>query len=184
MGTVLRWIRLRTTWVDIIVLITMLAPTLMQNWGFLRILRLWSVVQRERFWNIIGGGKWDDTYVEELTKAAVNLVVFVFLAAGFAQVWFLGDHPKLHNFLDALYFVVTSLTTTGYGDITIDTAGGRVFSIVLMVAGISLFFGLAQKVFSPRRKIVPCSECGESRHELDASHCRMCGHLLRGGKRE
>lgn len=178
MGTVRRWIGRPTTWVDIVVLATMLAPAALYNWGFLRVLRLWTIVQRERFWNLLGGGRWDDTYVEDVTKAAVNLVVFVFLAAGFAQVAFLGDHPKLNNFVDALYFVVASLTTTGYGDITIDSVGGRLFSIALMIAGISLFFSLAQKVFAPRMRFISCPSCGLDRHEPDAKHCRACGAAL------
>jgi voltage-gated potassium channel len=178
MGTLRRWLGRPNSWVDIVVLLTLLFPAALYNWGFLRVLRLWTIVQRERFWNLLGGGRWDDTYVEDITKAATNLVVFVFLAAGFAQVAFLGDHPKLNNFVDALYFVVTSLTTTGYGDITIDTAAGRLFSIALMIAGISLFFGLAQKVFAPRMRFIACPSCGLDRHEPNAKHCRNCGAAL------
>lgn len=178
LGSMRRWLRYPTTWVDLVVLGTLLAPTLLPNWGFLRILRLWTLVHRERFWNVIGGGRWDDTRAEDLTKAIVTLVVFVFMAAGAAQALFLGDHPELRNFVDATYFVVTSLTTTGYGDITFDSAGGRIFSIVLMIAGISLFFSVAQKAIAPSQKIVPCPACGLDRHEPDARHCRACGAQL------
>jgi voltage-gated potassium channel len=177
LGSLRRWLKYPTTWVDLIVLSTLLVP-IMHNWGFLRILRLWTTVHRERFWNVVGGGRWDDTYVEDLTKAIVNLVVFVFIAAGLAQAFFLAQHPKLNNFLDAVYFVVTALTTTGFGDITIDTAAGRLFSIVLMISGITLFFGIAQKAFTPRRKIMVCDSCGIDRHEIDASFCRGCGTRL------
>jgi voltage-gated potassium channel len=178
LGSVKRWVKYPTTWVDLVVLATLLLPTLLHNWGFLRILRLWTLVHRERFWNVLGGGRWDDTYVEDLTKAVVNMVVFVFLAAGLAQVLFLGQHPKLNNFLDAIYFVVTALTTTGFGDITIDTATGRLFSIVLMIAGITLFFGIAQKAFSPQEKAVLCTSCGQDRHPPDARFCKACGAAL------
>lgn len=159
-------------------LATLLFPTVLHNWGFLRILRLWTLVHRERFWNVLARGKWDDTYVEELTKAVVTLFVFVFIAAGVTQAFFLGQHPKLNNFVDAIYFVVTSLTTTGYGDITIDTALGRLFSVALMIAGISLFFSVAQKVFAPQQRILRCESCGLDRHDLDARHCKSCGEFL------
>jgi len=177
-GTLRRWLKFPTTWVDLVVLATLLLPTVLHNWGFLRILRLWTVVHSERFWNVLARGKWDDTYVEDLARAIVTMFVFIFLAAGITQALFLGDHPKLNNFVDAIYYVVTSLTTTGYGDITIDTAAGRLFSVVLMIAGISLFFTIAQKVFAPQRKIVRCSGCGTDRHELDARFCRSCGGAL------
>lgn len=167
-----------TTWIDFVVLATLALPHIFANWGFLRILRLWSLVRSERFWNVLARGRWDDTYVEDLTRAITTLVVFVFLAAGVTQALFIGQHPKLNNFLDATYFVVTSLTTTGYGDITLDSAAGRLFSVGLMIAGISLFFSIAQKAFAPQRMIVKCGQCGVDRHELDARHCRGCGAAL------
>lgn len=178
LGTPRRWLKYPTTWIDLVVLATLLLPAVLHNWGFLRILRLWTLVRSERFWNVLARGRWDDTYVEELTKAITTLVVFVFLAAGVTQAFFLGEHPKLNNFADAIYFVVTSLTTTGYGDITLDTAGGRLFMVGLMIAGISLFFSIAQKAFAPEKKIVRCIDCGTDRHDLDARHCKVCGTVL------
>ncbi len=178
LGTLRRWIKYPTTWVDLIVLATLALPTLFSNWGFLRILRLWTLVQSERFWNVLARGKWDDTYVEDLSKAITTLVVFVFIAAGLAQALFLGQHPRLNDFVDAAYFVVTSLTTTGYGDIVIDTTLGRVFSIALMIAGISLFFSIAQKVFAPQQKIQRCVQCEKDRHGVNANYCANCGAAL------
>lgn len=183
-GTLRRWVRYPTTWIDLVVLATLLFPAVLYNWGFLRILRLWTLVQSERFWNVLARGRYDDTHVEDLTKAIITMVVFVFLAAGLTQVLFLGQHPKLNNFVDAIYFVVTSLTTTGYGDITIDSAAGRLFSVGLMIAGISLFFSIAQKAFAPQQKIASCSACGIDRHDLDARFCKGCGGALRTPLRE
>jgi voltage-gated potassium channel len=178
-GTFRRWLKFPTTWVDLIVLATLALPTILHNWGFLRILRLWTLMHSERFWNVLWRGRWDDTYVEDLTKAIATLVVFVFLAAGATQALFLGQHPELNDFLDAVYFVVTSLSTTGYGDITLDSPLGRLFSIALMISGISLFFSVAQKVFAPQTKIVRCAGCGLDRHDRDAKHCKTCGLELR-----
>jgi voltage-gated potassium channel len=180
LGTVGRWLKYPITWVDLFILATLLFPAFLANWGFLRILRLWAVVQSERFWNVLARGRFDDTHVEDLTKAIVTLVTFVFLAAGATQALFIGQHPNLNNFVDAIYFVVASLTTTGYGDITIDTALGRIFSVALMLTGISLFFSIAQKVFAPPQKITACSACGLDRHDPDAKFCKACGDELTG----
>lgn len=177
-GTLQRWLKYPTTWIDLVVLATLLLPAVLHNWGFLRVLRLWTLVHSERFWNVLARGRYDDTHVEDLAKAITTLFVFIFMAAGFALAVFGGQHPKLNNFIDAMYFVVTSLTTTGYGDITIDTAAGRLFSIVLMITGISLFFSIAQKAFSPNRRIAECAACGVDRHEPDARFCRGCGEEL------
>jgi voltage-gated potassium channel len=178
LGTFRRWLKFPITWVDLFILATLLVPTFLANWGFLRILRLWAIVQSERFWNVLARGKFDDTHTEDLTKAIVTLVTFVFLAAGATQALFLHDHPGLNNFVDAIYFVVTSLTTTGYGDITFGTALGRIFTVVLMIAGISLFFSIAQKLVAPPQKIVACSACGLDRHDPDARFCKLCGDRL------
>ncbi len=177
-GTLRRWLKFPTTWIDLVVLATLLFPAVLHNWGFLRILRLWTLVNSERFWNVLARGRFDETYVEDLSKAIVTLFVFIFMAAGFTQAFFLGAHPGLNNFVDAMYFVVTSLTTTGYGDITLATASGRMFTIILMITGISLFFSVAQKAFAPHRRIAECSECGIDRHEPDARFCRGCGEEL------
>lgn len=174
-GSLKRWLKFPSTWLDLIVLATLLFPTVLHNWGFLRVLRLWTLVRSERFWNVLARGRFDDTYVEDLTKAVVTMAVFVFLAAGAAQALFLNDHPKLNNFIDAVYFVVTSLTTTGYGDITIDSAAGRVFSIVMMLAGISLFFSIAQKAFAPQQRVLRCEGCALDRHAVNARYCCNCG---------
>jgi voltage-gated potassium channel len=177
-GSMRRWLKYPITWIDLVVLATLLFPALLHNWGFLRILRLWSLVQSERFWNVLARGRYDDTRVEDISKAVTNLVVFIFMAAGATQALFLHDHPELNNFVDALYFVVSSLTTTGYGDIALDTAGGRLFSIGLMLAGVSLFFSIAQKVVASPKKIIRCHTCGLDRHDLDARYCKSCGVSL------
>ena len=178
LGSLKRWFKYPSTWADIIVVITMATPFLASNWGFVRLLRLWSIVHRERFWNVLGGGKWDDTYVEDLTQAITTLFVFVFMAAGAAQALFLRAHPEFNNFVDAIYFVVATLTTTGYGDIVLSSTLGRLFSIVLMIMGISLFVSVVQKAVTKPQKIVRCKECGLDRHDRDARHCKDCGAEL------
>ncbi len=82
LGSFRRWLKYPITWVDLIVLATLAFPGVLCNWGFLRILRLWALVQSERFWNVLARGRFDDTHVEDLTKAIVTLVTFIFLAAG------------------------------------------------------------------------------------------------------
>jgi voltage-gated potassium channel len=172
-----RLIRYPEVWADVIVIATLILP-FMSNWAFLRILRLWALVRRERFWDTLGGGRWDDTYIEDVTRACSNLVVLIFVSAGIAQAMFAEDHPQLNHFVDALYFAVTTLTTTGFGDITFTSVEGRLFSILLMLTGIMVFVRLAQAVVQPHRRALKCTGCGLDRHEADAKHCRRCGTKL------
>ncbi|MGZ3787865.1 MAG: potassium channel family protein [Bacteriovorax sp.] len=48
-------------------------------------------------------------------------------------------NPKVHSFIDALWWGFATATTTGYGDITPVTTQGKILSILLMLAGLALF---------------------------------------------
>jgi voltage-gated potassium channel len=48
-----------------------------------------------------------------------------------------------------------------------------------MVVGVALFLRLVQTIFRPSKVKYECPDCGLSRHELDAIHCKHCGRKLR-----
>lgn len=50
-----------------------------------------------------------------------------------------STNPKIHNFMDAIWWGFATATTTGYGDITPVTVQGKILSIVLMLTGMALF---------------------------------------------
>ena len=87
-------------------------------------------------------------------------------------------NPEIRNFVDALYFTVTSLTTTGYGDVLLVGTGGRLLSVVIMIAGISFFLRLVQAIFRSGKVRYRCPRCGLLRHDHDAVHCKACGEIL------
>lgn len=164
-------------WVDLFILVTLLFPEQLANFGFLRVLRLWTLVESEFFWRTVGR-RYDGTRVEEVTKAAIGLLTFVFVITGFVYSTFMGRHDGIDGWVDALYFTITSLTTTGYGDITLPGVWGRLLSIFVMLVGVSLFIRLMQLLVRPHKVIFPCPECGLRRHDPDAVHCKACGKTL------
>ncbi|UTP37859.1 ion channel [Phenylobacterium sp. LH3H17] len=172
-----KWLRSPSTLLDIFVLITLLFPLWLFNLAFLRVLRLWTLVHSEFFWETVGR-RYDDTRWEDVTRAAVTLVTFVFVMTGFVYTSFARIHPGIDGYVDALYFTVATLTTTGFGDITLPGTWGRVISIVTMLTGITLFVRLAQALFRPYKVRFPCPACGLQRHDIDAVHCKACGELL------
>jgi voltage-gated potassium channel len=87
-------------------------------------------------------------------------------------------NPAIGNYLDALYFTVATLTTTGFGDITLTGTSGRLLAIVMMIVGVSLFVRMVQVLFRPRRMHIRCSSCGLPEHDSDAIHCKRCGARL------
>jgi voltage-gated potassium channel len=170
------WLKRPETWLDLFVLGTLLFPQSLVNLGFLRVMRLWTLFNSEFFWRTVGR-RYDDTRVEEVTKAVAALVTFVFVMTGFVY-GFVGRTQGMHGYVDALYFTVASLTTTGYGDVVLPGPWGRLLSIVTMLAGITLFIRLAQPLFRPRVMRRACQNCGLQRHETDARHCKACGTVL------
>lgn len=174
-GDLKSWLKRPITWVDLFVLATLLFPAWLFNLGFLRVLRLWTLIDSEFFWRTIGR-RYDDTRVEDAAKALAALVTFVFVATGFVYTSFIGR--GIDGYVDALYFTVTSLTTTGYGDIILPGVWGRLLSIAVMLVGVSLFIRLLQLLIRPHKVRFPCPSCGLNRHDPDAVHCKACGEIL------
>ncbi|MDI1325571.1 MAG: ion channel [Brevundimonas sp.] len=171
------WLKKPVVWVDLFVLATLLFPAWLFNFGFLRLLRLWTLLNSDFFWRTVGR-KYDDTRVEEITRALASLVTFIFVVTGFVYATFRGSHAGISGYLDALYFTVATLTTTGFGDITLPGNWGRVLSIVVMLTGITLFLRLAQTIFKPHKIKFSCPTCGLQKHDPDAVHCKACGEIL------
>ena len=104
--------------------------------------------------------------------------MFVFVTTGAVYETQHYSNPNIHNYADALYFTVTALTTTGFGDITLPGTLGRLISVVIMIFGVTLFFNLARALISPSKVRFRCPQCGLLRHDADAVHCKACGTLL------
>jgi voltage-gated potassium channel len=51
-------------------------------------------------------------------------------------------------------------------------------SIIIMIAGVTLFLRLAQVLFRPLKVRFSCPACGLKRHDPDAVHCKACGTIL------
>jgi voltage-gated potassium channel len=173
---VLRWLRQLPVIVDIFILLTLLAPGWLVNLGFLRILRLWTLSRSSNVWRPLkkhGLGGYQDTI-----QAVINLAVFLFVVTGFVYTAFANRGGGIAGYIDALYFTVATVTTTGFGDITLPGHWGKLASIVIMIIGISLFVRLAQSIFRPNKVHFPCPQCGLQKHDPDAVHCKACGHIL------
>ena len=171
------WLKRPLVWVDIFILATLLFPTILYNFGFLRVLRLWTLLNSDFFWRTIGR-RYDDTRVEEVVKSGSALLAFVFVVTGFVYATYVGRHEGIAGYVDALYFTITSMTTTGYGDVTLPGTMGKLISIVVMLLGVSLFIRLIQSLVRPHKVFFPCPICGLQRHDPDAVHCKACGQTL------
>ena len=86
-------------------------------------------------------------------RSNINLVpnLFKFFAAGmiavvainaFSCIW-LAIYPpgedKLTDYVKAAYWLITTISTVGYGDITPQTSGGRIFAMCMMIMGATIW---------------------------------------------
>jgi voltage-gated potassium channel len=116
---------------------------------------------------------------EDVVLATTNLGVFLFVMTGLIYALQHGRNPEIVNYADALYFTVTTLTTTGFGDITLQGTSGRMLAVAVMIVGITLFLQLATALFRPRKVKYTCPTCGLKLHDPDAVHCKHCGETLK-----
>ncbi|MGB8623365.1 MAG: ion channel [Paracoccaceae bacterium] len=167
------------TLADIAAIISFLLPLFGEGVGFLRILR---TVRLLRTYQFVAQLRRDFHFFrrnEDIVVAAINLMVFLFIMTGVIYLTQHGINPDIRNYADALYFTVTTLTTTGFGDITLQGTAGRMLSVAVMIFGVTLFLRLAQVLFRPTKVRHSCKECGLTLHDPDAVHCKHCGALLR-----
>lgn len=177
-GSGIAYFRTLSTWADILVLISLVLPYFSENLLFLRAVR---AVRLFRSYHILRDLRGQYAFVtrnSEAIQASLNLLVFIFIMSAVVYILEVNRHPQITNFIDALYFTVSTLTTTGFGDITFDDVPGRLLSIFTMIVGVSLFLRLIQTVFRPTKVRHECPDCGLRRHELDAVHCKHCGKVL------
>lgn len=166
------------TWADMVAIFSFLAPIVGEGLGFLRILRTLRLLYT---YQLVSRLRADSTFFrrnEEAVTAVINLVVFVFIMTGIVYETQHWRNPAIANYVDALYFTVTALTTTGFGDITLQGSLGRLIAVVIMIFGVTLFLRLLQTLLRPQKVRFPCPECGLQRHEADAVYCKACGTKL------
>jgi voltage-gated potassium channel len=164
--------------IDIVTVASFLAPLAGEGFGFLRILRLLSIGHNYLIMRRI---KRDFPVLrrnEAAFVAAINLVVCMFLATALVYETQKAINPKILHYGDAFYFTVTAMSTTGFGDITLEGPWGRALSIAIMLCGVTLFFRLVQAMLRPAKVEHKCPTCGLLRHDFDAVCCKACGEVL------
>jgi voltage-gated potassium channel len=164
---------------DVVAIASFLAPLAGEGFGFMRIFRTLRLIHSYRMLATLRDDFAFFRRHEDVFLAATHLVVFLFVMSALVYETQHRGNDQINHYADALYFTVTALTTTGFGDITLEGTAGRMISVVIMIAGVTLFLRLAHSLFRPRKVRFPCPACGLQRHDPDAVHCKACGTLLK-----
>ena len=176
-----RWSMFKRIYIiaDIVVIMALLiSPFIQPEIAFLRILRGLRLIHSYHLLNDLRRSSVFFRTHESAFIAAVNLFVFVFFTTSLVFAIFSNKSDGFEAYVDALYFTVTTLTTTGFGDITMTDSIGRLMTVLIMIFGVALFLRLVQTIFRPSKARVSCPDCGLNRHDTDAIHCKHCGRML------
>jgi voltage-gated potassium channel len=79
------------------------------------------ILKRENFFSLLG-----------------VTALILFCGATALYLFEYGANKTVGSFLDAIYWAVISMTTTGYGDIAPITPGGRIVAIIVVLSGLVL----------------------------------------------
>ena len=163
---------------DILVIASLLFPLWGEGLAFLRVLRLFRVFHSPQTLDQLRTDIPGFRRHESAIRAGLNLLIFIFAMTALVYQTQVSVNDRITNYVDALYFTVTTLTTTGFGDVTLVGNTGKLLAVAIMIFGISLFLRLVQVVLRPAKAHFPCPTCGLRRHDHDAVHCKACGTVL------
>lgn len=173
---IFQWIRMLDVVVIATIFIQLFLPTdpfLMHVIATLRVVKCYYMV------NVLFDNKDRLSQHRDTIVSFINLTVFVFLMTTLVFVFQQHKNPGINSFVDALYFTITTLTTTGFGDITMVGKDGKILVVLIMIFGVTLFLKFATNIFRPPKVFYECEECHLTRHDPDASHCKHCGNTVR-----
>ena len=130
---------LREDWKGVIVDILAMFPyelITFGSYGFIRLLRL------VRIFALFGKGR--RNIFNFIEKTHLNYILFTLIlivVSSTIAVLVLESSPtdEINTPLDALWYVVSTITTVGYGDIVPMSPGGKVLGIILMIVGVGFF---------------------------------------------
>lgn len=163
---------------DLVVIGTLVAAPFIENWAFLRVLRALRLLRSYHLLHDLRSHSSWFKANEEILGSLLNLIVFIFFVTALVYVLEAPTQSQINTYVDALYFTVATLTTTGFGDVTLEGTHGRLLAVIIMVIGVALFLRLVQTVFRPTKVHYTCPDCGLNRHDPDAVHCKHCGRTV------
>jgi voltage-gated potassium channel len=152
----------------------------------LRVFRIFKLTSFIREYHSLGGAlaaSWRKITV------FVTVVAMVVVVMGTLMYVVEGPAKGFTSILTAIYWAATTMTTTGYGDITPKTELGRVITTLMMLLGwgtLAVPTGIVTTEMALQRRqttdslLMPrtCPGCGHVGHVASARHCSQCGSTL------
>ncbi len=79
--------------------------------------------------------------IEKTNLSYILLTLFIIVCTGSIAILVLDESSRggISTPLDAVWYVISTISTVGYGDMVPDSVGGRVVGIILMIVGVGFF---------------------------------------------
>jgi voltage-gated potassium channel len=149
----------------------------------LRLLRVFRVFKLSRYLgeaNILS-----EAIIQSRTRIIVFLSTITVLSFITGAGMYLVEGPK-HGFTSipqSVYWAITTLTSTGYGDTVPITPLGKLLAIFIMIMGYSLIIVPTGIISTEMMKLgdistQACKNCSKEGHDFNAKFCKHCGFEL------
>ena len=149
----------------------------------LRLLRIFRVFKLSRYLgeaNILS-----EAIIQSRTRIVVFLSTITVLSFITGAGMYLVEGPK-HGFTSipqSVYWAITTLTSTGYGDTVPITPFGKLLAIFIMIMGYSLIIVPTGIISTEMMKLgdistQACKNCSKEGHDFNAKFCKHCGFEL------
>ena len=149
----------------------------------LRLLRIFRVFKLSRYLgeaNILS-----EAIIQSRTRIVVFLSTITVLSFITGAGMYLVEGPT-HGFTSipqSVYWAITTLTSTGYGDTVPITPLGKLLAIFIMIMGYSLIIVPTGIISTEMIKLgdistQACKNCSKEGHDFNAKFCKHCGFEL------
>lgn len=177
--------------VDLVAIVPTYLSLILPETRYLLVVRVLRMLRIFRIFKLAEYLRQADVIIRALRAALPKISVFllavvtVVLIVGSLMYVIEGAEHGFTSIPQSVYWAIVTLTTVGYGDISPQTALGRLLASLVMILGygiIAVPTGIVtvELTRTPGRELSPrtCSGCGRPGHDLDARHCKFCGLVL------
>lgn len=153
----------------------------------LRLLRVFRVLKLNRYTsegNLIAKALRASRFKISVFLYAVLMIVIILGAAMYLVE---GPENGYHSIPKSMYWVIVTITTVGYGDITPQTVLGQFLASFIMILGYAIIAvptGIVTAEMGRvhqdehKKRMQVCKHCFKESHESDAHYCSSCGTTL------
>jgi Uncharacterized membrane protein, required for N-linked glycosylation len=112
----------------------MILPPVWANYlAFMRLFKIVILLEK--------GKKAIFNVIEKTNLSYIILSLFVIICAGSIAILVLDESSRggINTPMDAVWYVITTISTVGYGDVVPESFGGKIVGIILMFVGVGFF---------------------------------------------